>query len=422
MVPASDKCKVLVLGRWKGVLQQEDIPLQYLKITDHLDYLGVKLYSDYTSTRKENGELLKKKVKDQIGSWKAGKFLPLTSRPWSLNCYCLSKLWYKASCLDLRVGDSDTITSSVKGWMYQDMLLKPQEVMLYRAPGLGGLGLYNVKTRCIAMLIHTFLLQAVSPLFPTNFYLNTLFRWHVLDERVVPDPGRPPYYSVAFFSIIKDVHENTPLNVKWISVKQWCQLLLERGVTHNSEDQDSPASLIPSRLEESSPGTDFSNSYRMARIFGLSPDQKSFLFKMTQNLLPTRERLHRVGKAASPACTFCDEQQDTIAHLLACPHSTQVSTPLMACLSSQAGTLTYENITTLNFTTSESWELPAAWLVATCLNLIWEDRVVRRVSSLIICRAELQARISLLGSTKWKHYSLHNSVVLLDEAINLHFL
>ena len=227
--------------------------------------------------------------------------------------------------------------------MYQDLLLKPQEVLLYRVPELGGLGLYNVRTRCLAMLIHTFLLQAIAPLFPTNFFINTLYRWHVLDEREIPDPGRPPYYSVAFFSIIKDVHQNTPLNVTWISVKQWCQLLIERGVTHTSDDHDSLPVLILSSLEESSPGTDFSNSYRMARLFGLSPEQKTFLFKMTQNLLPT------------PSCRFCDDPQDNIEHLLACPYSTQVATPLLACLSSQAGTLANKNITTLNFSTSESW-------------------------------------------------------------------
>ena len=84
--PDSNKRKVLLIGRWKGVLQQEDIPLAYLKITDHLDYLGCKLYADYVSTRRENGDILKKTVREQMGSWKSGKFLPLTSRPWS-NCY-----------------------------------------------------------------------------------------------------------------------------------------------------------------------------------------------------------------------------------------------------------------------------------------------------------------------------------------------
>ena len=128
--PNSNKCKVLILGRWRGLLEQEDIPLPYLRMTDHLDYLGCKLYADYPSTRRENGAILKKSIQDQMGSWRSGKFLPLTSRPWSLNSYCLSKLWYKASCIDFRVGDSNTITSSVKSWLYQDMLLKPQEMMV----------------------------------------------------------------------------------------------------------------------------------------------------------------------------------------------------------------------------------------------------------------------------------------------------
>ena len=38
------------------------------------------------------------------------------------------------------------------------------------------------------------------------------------------------------------------------------------------------------------------------------------------------------------------------------------------------------------------------------------------------CRAELLARIELLKDSKWKHYSLHNSALLLSEAINLHFV
>ena len=285
--PDTEKCKVMVLGRWKGTLQQEDIPLPYLKLTDHLDYLGCKQYSNYTVTRRENGEILKKKVKDQMSSWKAGKFLPLTSRPWSLNCYCFSKLWYRTGCIDLRIGDINAITSLAKGWMYQDLLQKPQEMMAYRQIELGGLGLHSVKSRSTAMLIHTFLSQAISPRFSTNHYLHALYKWHVLEDRSIPDPGRPPYYTAEFFSIIRDVHTNTPLNVAWVTVKQWYQLLLERGVTHNSDDPDSPPTLIPSSAEERRPLVEFSTSYRLARQYGLAPEQKTFLFKMLQGLLPT---------------------------------------------------------------------------------------------------------------------------------------
>ena len=96
----------------------------------------------------------------------------------------------------------------------------------------------------------------------------------------LPNPGRPPYYSSAFFSIIKDIHENTPLNVTWVTVKQWYQLLLERGVTHTSQDVNSPPLLIPSKVEQNYPEVNFPAVYQLTRKFGLSPDQKSFLFKM----------------------------------------------------------------------------------------------------------------------------------------------
>ena len=398
--PDSNKCKVLLLGRWKGQLQQEDIPLPYLKIADHLDYLGCKLYADYSSTRRENGELMKKKVRDQMGSWKSGKFLPLTSRPWSLNSYCLSKLWYKTGCLDLRVGDYNTITSSIKGWLYQDMLIKPQEMMLYRQIDKGGLGLHNVKLRAMAMLIHTFLMQAVSPRFTTNFYLNTLYRWHVLEQREMPDPGRPPHYSVEFFAIIKDVHNNTPLNVAWITVKQWYQILLERGITHTSDDPNSAPTLINSHQEESNPDIDFCNSYKLARIFGLSPDQKSFMFRMLQNLLPTRERQHRCGRSPSPACTFCGEPEDKIIHLFSCPQSIQVTTPLLECLSDHVESITPRHIVNLDIRAPQSWELPAAWLVATCLQYVWENRMSGKEATKHGCKAELIGRLEIMKDSK----------------------
>ena len=75
----------------------------------------------------------------------------------------------------------------------------------------------------------------------------------------------------------------------------------------------------------------------------------------------------------------------------------------------------------MHFKISEPWELPAAWLVATCLGMVWEERLAGRAVSLVSCMADILARAALLRKTKWKHYSLHNCVLLLEEALNLHF-
>ena len=56
--PAARKVKFLALGRWRGVLTQEDITQQYIVLSDHLDFVGVELRCTFTQTRKVNGDQL----------------------------------------------------------------------------------------------------------------------------------------------------------------------------------------------------------------------------------------------------------------------------------------------------------------------------------------------------------------------------
>ena len=70
------------------------------------------------------------------------------------------------------------------------------------------------------------------------------------------------------------------------------------------------------------------------------------------------------------------------------------------------------------------WKTTFNWilLLADCIGMIWDDRVAKQRSSLRKCRTELKARNSLLKSTRWKHYRLQNSALLLAEALNVHFV
>jgi hypothetical protein len=83
--PASGKVKFLPLGRWKGTLTREDLPVNYIVLSEHLDMVGVKLMSSSQKTRNLNCDELQTRVKDTTGAWKGGKFMPLTSRPHSIN-------------------------------------------------------------------------------------------------------------------------------------------------------------------------------------------------------------------------------------------------------------------------------------------------------------------------------------------------
>ena len=138
--PGQDKCKVLLLGNWKH-LKQEDIPVNYLRISEFLDMLGVTIMATFTQTRKVNGDKLQKKYSDTVNPWRVGRFMPITERGWSLNTYALSKVWYKSHCVPLRAADVNSINGTTRKWLYTDQLVKPMDLNKYKSKDDGGLGL-----------------------------------------------------------------------------------------------------------------------------------------------------------------------------------------------------------------------------------------------------------------------------------------
>ena len=51
--PPSNKCKLFPLGRLIGTLTQEDIPFPHLRLSEHLNMLGVVVTAKYAQTRKK---------------------------------------------------------------------------------------------------------------------------------------------------------------------------------------------------------------------------------------------------------------------------------------------------------------------------------------------------------------------------------
>ena len=254
--PAAGKVKFLALGRWRGVLTQEDLPHQHIQLSDHLDFVGVELRATFIQTRKANGDQLQTKIKNTVGPWKAGKFMPITMRPYSANTYALSKVWFKCSSINLRVCDINTINSQVKSWLYQDCFEKPSETVLYRESHDGGLGLFHVRVRAQALLIRSFLETAANPNFRHNLFHEILFRYHVMEEISLPNPGFTQYYDQAFFTTIRHYQDTSPMNIAVMSTKQWYSVLLEEVLMSPADDIHPPA-LIPVRVESLHPITNW---------------------------------------------------------------------------------------------------------------------------------------------------------------------
>ena len=282
--PSTQKCKFLPLGRWRGTLEQSDIPCPYMSLSDHLDMLGVELRATWIQTRKANCDILQEKVDKTVRQWKSGKFMPLTMRPWSMNSYCLPKIWFRSHCVDLRQLDINKIHSHVKSWVYGDQFLKPEEKVLFRPPSYGGLGVHHAKLKAQAALTRSFLETACHPNFIHSLYHSNLYNFHVLRETSIPDPGFPPFYPKDFFEKIREVHLETPLNVTTMTQKQWYTLLLEDCCTMELREGETTRKYIRTKVELASPVTDWERSWRLARLKGLGPEHTSFLFKLLHKI------------------------------------------------------------------------------------------------------------------------------------------
>ena len=68
--PTAGKCKFLPLGRWKGTLEQEDITLVYMVLSDSLEMVGAELKASWLQTRKANGDIIQTRLSNTINACK----------------------------------------------------------------------------------------------------------------------------------------------------------------------------------------------------------------------------------------------------------------------------------------------------------------------------------------------------------------
>ena len=66
-----------------------------------------------------------------------------------------------------------------------------------------------------------------------------LYRYHVLQEHSLPDPGYPPYYDK-----IQHYKETSPMNISIMSTKEWYTTLLADQVLMHPTNDDDQAFLI----------------------------------------------------------------------------------------------------------------------------------------------------------------------------------
>ena len=172
------------------------------------------------------------------------------------------------------------------------------------------------------------------------------------------------------------------------------------------------------------PGVDWGRSWLAICVPGLTPEMRSFLWKMLHCILPTQDRLHRMNmpNASSPICVQCiGGELDDVEHaLLRCKKIKPGADFLLETLRSEIPDLTFERIKYLDFRTEDL--LVPTYLTAATLSQLWISRLCTRNFSLQSVLANVEQNIMTLSKSRFevaasKLHSMWNANVLVHDIV-----
>ena len=217
----------------------------------------------------------------------------------------------------------------------------------------------------------------------------------------------PPFLNQEIINLVKEVKENTSLNVATLSTAQWYRLLLEKEIMEVSDT--GVLEPIKTRTERNSLDTDWETSWRRVRLKGIGSEATTFLWKMVHNLLPTEARLARILKNSSEICKLCPTPKvaDLQHCLFECNTSKDIGEWLLYIFRLYDRTVNATRLIKLDFKVEGPDELPFVWFLSHTLLHVWNMRRAGKISSIATTRAVLERKISILRKTRYGYICDH---------------
>ena len=389
--PLTQKCKVTLFGPWKQKFNQENIPLPFLQVTDHLDILGVSIYENWRKTQKENGSKIVNKVNRVADKWKGGRFYDYLLRPHIVNTYLYSNVWYAASVVDFQLGHLDEIQKKGNHYVHADCFLKPQNVANYLPRNQMGLGIVHIRTKTLALFIKNLLLEAQSDI---NCYLSAVVDHFCRSFKCEPEPVRPAYLTDKLIQNIKYVlDECDSLETKVIYTTL---LKKEFDIDDN----------FKFKVESVNQNLNLESAVRLTSLKIFSPKVRSTLWKHFHNLIYDDVIKGKI-KNCSPVCKLCAESDIDRKHIyFDCAKYGGLGRKFMKVLSTYG---VKNELDVLNFGIFDD-DLQLAWFASHYIYFVANNREKCNPESF---RRYLLVEIDILTGTKFKETNVIENLSML---------
>ena len=219
----------------------------------------------------------------------------------------------------------------------------------------------------------------------------------------------PPYYNEDFFAVLRYYSENSHKNVATMTIKEWYTELVQDRVLMSPATLNAPKTLIPTRVEGLFPDMDWSRTWQLARVRGLPGDLASHLWRQLHGLLPTQDRVARLGgnrgNREPGVCRLCqpDTSEDLYHSYFGCENNRHAALALLVCAQQTAHRpdLTARASLRLDLDVNSVYQVAVITLLATGFKLIWDRRCAGRTVAPLDIKAELEARKTILMNSRF---------------------
>ena len=371
--PKREKCVAIPFGDHK---EYQNWP-EWVTVKNKIKVVGA-VFSNDEHIDKFNSDLVEKSFFNALQK-SYGVVGTIFQKVYFVNTYLFSKIWYLAQCFKLDNKMLDKILSKALDFIYAGENERPVRALNFRPKDQGGLGLIHPKIKAKAFLIK-------------NMYYEFLeYNCSIRDDHIVRSLHG---YNEEFVRVYMEGLSTAP-------VKEIYNFLLQDMLYKNG-------SLIPSRNEKRSQNVKWSVVFKnLSLLKGVTSEEKTFAWKVSQDMLPVGTRLHR--KNAERRCMLemennfiCLEDQNLEHFFIKCRGVANASKSISNVLEHFIGQKVNNDLIYFSFNHRNKKKLVLAiWFSVKAMYKIYQNKCINKAQLLVAVIKEIEwnlERSKYLGS------------------------
>ena len=387
----SEKTKLLGLGHFEG---RQQWPLDWIKVEKSIKIFGVRHFPTYKKTLDFNWAEANKKLTLCLNSWNTRVLNSVFQRVEVLNTFALPKLWYLAECLPLPAAWASEFEKHVYAFVKLGKmeLLALQE--LYNPVHMGGLGLVCVRAKADSLFLKQTLRMMNQPGTLHWQYIKFFAGWQfkIGEMRGTKHHNITPYYQHMVDLYIEGTIMDICHHCYHCSDTECKEKKLK---TTAKEIYEAYTDTFPPPRVEYNPVYRNVSSVQWGRVWTrvaspmLEPMARQVVWRSIHNILPTRERICRLGlrgidgrNVDSALCNRCNLRMlDNVTHMFTeCVLVREawcwVRKRLLDLLPDDMSDLSNTELVMFMFP-KERFEDEMVWVMGVYMNWVYEEAVVK---------------------------------------------